>query len=158
MKRREFITLLNAAAVAVVTMPRVVAGQDYPSRSITLIVNFPPGGSTDAMARIIREPLSQALGQSIIIDNRGGAGGTAGAAAVANARPDGYTLLLSVSSALTTNRYLQRNFAISSTKASAPTQTLRLWLAYINRDNSISRRRMTKREPSTGPTSRSAAT
>jgi tripartite-type tricarboxylate transporter receptor subunit TctC len=113
MKRREFITLLSGAAVAavaVVTVPLVVAGQDYPSRSITLIVNFPPGGSTDAMARIIREPLSQALGQSITIDNRGGAGGTTGAAAVANAKADGYTLLLSVNSALTTNRYLQRNF------------------------------------------------
>src|SRR6516165_7907446 len=90
MKRREFITLLSGAAVAVVTVPLVVAGQDYPSRSITLIVNFPPGGSTDAMARIIREPLSQALGQSITIDNRGGAGGTTGAAAVANAKADGY--------------------------------------------------------------------
>ena len=64
MKRREFITLLSGAAVAVVTVPLAVAGQDYPSRSITLIVNFPPGGSTDAMARIIREPLSQALGQT----------------------------------------------------------------------------------------------
>jgi tripartite-type tricarboxylate transporter receptor subunit TctC len=120
MKRREFITLLSAAAVAVVTVPLVVAGQDYPSRSITLIVNFPPGGSTDAMARIIREPLSQALGQSIIIDNRGGAGGTTGAAAVANARSDGYTLLLSVNSALTTNRYLQRNFPFDPKTAFAP--------------------------------------
>src|SRR6516225_11008818 len=91
MKRREFITLIGGAAVAVVTIsPVVAAGQDYPSRSITLIVNFPPGGSTDAMARIIREPLSQALGQSITIDNRGGAGGTTGAAAVANAKADGY--------------------------------------------------------------------
>src|SRR5260370_26963753 len=82
MKRREFITLLSGAAVAVVTVPLVVAGQDYPNRSVTLIVNFPPGGSTDAMARIIREPLSQALGQSIIIDNRGGAGGATRGAAV----------------------------------------------------------------------------
>ena len=119
MKRREFITLLSAA-VAVVAVPRVVAGQDYPSRSITLIVNFPPGGSTDAMARIIREPLSQALGQNIIIDNRGGAGGTTGAAAVANAKPDGYTLLLSVNSALTTNRYLQKNFPFDPKTAFAP--------------------------------------
>src|SRR5260370_6260541 len=77
MKRREFITLLSGAAVAVVTVPLVVAGQDYPNRSVTLIVNFPPGGSTDAMARIIREPLTQALGQSIIIDNRGGGRGAA---------------------------------------------------------------------------------
>src|SRR5262245_59906234 len=90
--------------------PFVAAAQDSPNRAIPLLVNFPPGGSTDAMARIIREPLSQALGQNIIIDNRGGAGGTTGAAAVANAKPDGYTLLLSVNSALTTNRYLQKNF------------------------------------------------
>src|SRR5499427_5490764 len=120
LKRRKFITLLGGAAVAVVTTsPLVTAGQDYPSRSITLIVNFPPGGSTDATARIIREPLSQALGQSIIIDNRG-AGGTTGAAAVANAKPDGYTLLLSVNSALTTNRYLQKNFPFDPKTAFAP--------------------------------------
>src|SRR6267378_4985071 len=120
MKRREFITLLSGAAVAVVTVPLVVAGQDYPNRSVTLIVNFPPGGSTDAMARILREPLSQALGQNIVIDNRGGAGGTTGAAAVANARPDGYTLLLSVNSALTTNRFLQRNFPFDPKTAFTP--------------------------------------
>src|SRR5215472_8674765 len=120
-KRREFITLIGGAAVAVVTIsPVIAAGQDYPSRSITLIVNFPPGGSTDATARIIREPLSQALGQSIIIDNRGGAGGTTGAAAVANAKPDGYTLLLSVNSALTTNRYLQKKFPFEPKTAFAP--------------------------------------
>src|SRR6476661_10823616 len=120
MKRREFITLLSGAAVAVVTVPLVVAGQDYPNRSVTLIVNFPPGGSTDAMARIIREPLSQALGQNIVIDNRGGAGGTTGAAAVANARPDGYTLLFSVNAALTMNMYLQKSFPFDTLKAFAP--------------------------------------
>src|SRR5258708_35142713 len=91
MKRREFITLLSGAAVAVVTVPLVVAGQDYPNRSVTLIVNFPPGGSTDAMARIIREPLSQALGQSILIDNRGGAGGAARGAGGAEGRAPGPT-------------------------------------------------------------------
>jgi len=116
--RREFITLLGGAAAA--ATPLVAAAQDYPNRAITLIVNFPPGGSTDAMARIIREPLSQALGQNIIIDNRGGAGGTTGAAAVANAKPDGYTLLLSANSPLTTNRYLQRNFPFDPKTAFAP--------------------------------------
>src|SRR5262249_37627752 len=119
MRRRDFITLLGGAAAAAMP-PLVAAAQDYPNRAITLIVNFPPGGSTDAMARIIREPLSQALGQNIIIDNRGGAGGTTGAAAVANAKPDGYTLLLSVNSALTTNRYLQKNFPFDPKTAFAP--------------------------------------
>src|SRR6516165_11451539 len=107
MRRREFITLLGGAAAAAMP-PLVAAALDYPNRPITLIVNFPPGGSTDAMARILRQPLSQALGQPIIIDNRGGAGGTTGAVAAAAAKPDGYTLLLSVSSALTSNKYLQR--------------------------------------------------
>ena len=108
--RRAFITLLGGTAAAMVTAPLVAAGQDYPNRSVTLIVNFPPGGSTDAMARIIREPLSQGLGQSIIIDNRGGAGGTTGAAAVANAKPDGSTILLSVNSALTRTGTCKRTF------------------------------------------------
>jgi tripartite-type tricarboxylate transporter receptor subunit TctC len=118
MRRREFILLGGAVAAAM--PPFVAVAQDYPNRAIALIVNFPPGGSTDAMARIIREPLSQALGQNIIIDNRGSAGGTTGAAAVANAKPDGYTLLLSVNSALTTNRYLQKNFPFDPRTAFAP--------------------------------------
>jgi tripartite-type tricarboxylate transporter receptor subunit TctC len=117
MRRREFILALGAAVLIV---PRAASAQEYPNRAITLIVNFPPGGSTDAMARIIREPLSQALGQNIVIDNRGGAGGTTGAAAVANAKPDGYTLLLSVNSALTTNRFLQKNFPFDPKTAFAP--------------------------------------
>jgi tripartite-type tricarboxylate transporter receptor subunit TctC len=119
LKRRKFIALL-AGAVATMAPPSPALAQDYPNRTITLIVNFPPGGSTDAMARIVREPLSQTLGQTIVIDNRGGAGGTTGAAAAAAAKPDGYTLLLSVNSALTTNKYLQRNFPFDPKTAFAP--------------------------------------
>jgi tripartite-type tricarboxylate transporter receptor subunit TctC len=119
MRRREFIFALGSATAALAAPLRAEA-QDYPNRAVTLVVNFPPGGSTDAMARVLREPLSQALGQNIVIDNRGGAGGTTGAAAVANARPDGYTLLLSVNSALTTNRFLQKNFPFDPKTAFAP--------------------------------------
>jgi tripartite-type tricarboxylate transporter receptor subunit TctC len=118
MKLRKSIALLTAAFV--IAAAPCAAAQDYPSRPITLIANFPPGGSTDAMARILREPMSHALGQSIIIDNRAGAGGTTGAAAAAAAKPDGYTLLLSVNSALTTNKYLQKNFPFDPKTAFAP--------------------------------------
>jgi tripartite-type tricarboxylate transporter receptor subunit TctC len=119
MQRREFIFALGGAAAAI-TGAHAAAADDYPNRPITLVVNFPPGGSTDAMARILREPLSQGLGQSIVIDNRGGAGGTMGAAAAANAKPDGYTLLLSVNSSLITNKFLQKNFPFDPRTAFAP--------------------------------------
>jgi tripartite-type tricarboxylate transporter receptor subunit TctC len=67
---------------------------DYPSKSIRLIVPFAAGGAVGAVARVLSNPLSQSLGQSIVIDNRGGAGGIIGMDAVAKAQPDGYTLLL----------------------------------------------------------------
>ena len=68
-----------------------VEAQTYPSRSITLIVPFPPGGSTDAAARIMAERMRAALGQSVVIENVGGAGGSIGVGRVARAAPDGYT-------------------------------------------------------------------
>jgi tripartite-type tricarboxylate transporter receptor subunit TctC len=114
---RSVIAPASLAAAAALS-PAVA--QDYPNRPITMIVGFPPGGSTDAGARILQDPLSQALGQSIIIDNRGGAGGTLGAAAVANAKPDGYTLLFTVNASLTMNMYLQKNFPFNSKTAFAP--------------------------------------
>ena len=70
------------------------SAQDYPSKSIRLIVPFAAGGAVGAVARVLSTPLSASLGQSIVIDNRGGAGGIIGMDAVAKAQPDGYTLLL----------------------------------------------------------------
>jgi len=67
--------------------------QDYPSRAITVVVPFPPGGASDVVARIVTNQMSKVLGQSIIIENVSGAGGTVGSARVAAAAPDGYTLL-----------------------------------------------------------------
>ena len=66
--------------------------QPWPAKPIRLMVPFPPGGSTDIVARIVAQKLSERLGQSIVIENRGGAGGTLGTAVVAKAAPDGYTL------------------------------------------------------------------
>lgn len=68
---------------------------DYPNRPITLIVPFPPGGSTTVMARNVADKMAVALGQPIVVDNRGGAGGTIGTRIAAKAAPDGYTILLS---------------------------------------------------------------
>ena len=85
--------LLWAAMLALIGIGGAAA-QTYPSRPITIIAPFPPGGPSDALARILSGPLEVALGQPIVIENVGGAGGTIGAARVARAEPDGYTLLI----------------------------------------------------------------
>jgi len=70
----------------------------WPTKPITFVVPYPPGGGTDVIARIVQEPLSKQLGQPIVIENRGGAGGSIGTAAAAKAAPDGHTLLFTLSS------------------------------------------------------------
>jgi tripartite-type tricarboxylate transporter receptor subunit TctC len=89
------IGVCPAVVLAVVVAAGVapVRAQDYPSRSITMIVPFPAGGASDVVARIVGNQMSKILGQSIIIENVGGAGGTIGSARAAAAAPDGYTLL-----------------------------------------------------------------
>ncbi|HEV7602016.1 MAG TPA: tripartite tricarboxylate transporter substrate-binding protein, partial [Bradyrhizobium sp.] len=83
--------LLVALALTVVAGIAVAQAQTYPSRPITLVVPFPPGGSTDAAARIMAERMRASLGQPIVIENVGGAGGSIGVGRVARAAPDGYT-------------------------------------------------------------------
>src|SRR5712671_4990963 len=85
------LSILFAMALAATVVP--VRAQDYPSRPITVIVPFPPGGASDVVARIVTNEMSKTLGQSFIIENVGGAGGTLGSARAAAATPDGYTLL-----------------------------------------------------------------
>jgi len=86
------------AAIAAVFPCAVSAQSDYPNKPLRLIVPFPPGGSTDIIGRIVAQRLSEKLGQQIVVDNRGGAGGTIGTDAAAKASPDGYTLAVGTTS------------------------------------------------------------
>jgi len=95
MPRRTFaIAVAAAAALAAVLAGGIATAQNYPARPITMIVPFPPGGATDAIARILNERFRAAIGQTVIIENIGGAGGSIGTHRVVRAAPDGYTLNL----------------------------------------------------------------
>ena len=90
--------LLLAAAAAAIVHCAGAAAQAWPAKPPRVVVPFPPGGSTDIVARIVAQKLGERLGQSMVIENRGGAGGTLGAAQVAKATADGYTLLIASTS------------------------------------------------------------
>ncbi|SPA43318.1 conserved exported protein of unknown function [Cupriavidus taiwanensis] len=93
------------------------AATGYPSRPLRLVVPFPAGGPTDAMARLIGQHLSQQLGQPVVIDNRGGAGGTIATEAVAQAAPDGYTLFFSTTGTMAINSALYRSLKVDPLKS-----------------------------------------
>src|SRR5262245_9296661 len=96
--RRQFLHLA-AGAAALPFAPRVARAQAYPTRPVRIVVPFAAGGATDIIARLIGQWLSEHLGQQFVIENRPGAGSNIGTEAVAKAVPDGYTLLLTTSSA-----------------------------------------------------------
>jgi putative tricarboxylic transport membrane protein len=91
--RRQLLHLAVGAA-ALPAVSRIAGAQAYPSRAITLIVPFPPGGSTDVAARIVGDHMSRTLGQQLIVQNVSGAGGTTGSTRAMRADPDGYTILM----------------------------------------------------------------
>jgi tripartite-type tricarboxylate transporter receptor subunit TctC len=89
-------------------LPRADA-QDYPTRAVTIVVPFAPGGGTDVLARLLGQKLEERLGKTFIIENKGGAGTVIGANAVAKAAPDGYTLLMATSTPMAINVSLYKN-------------------------------------------------
>ena len=88
-----FFSAQAASTEPVLSLPKG-SGQDYPTKSVRFVVPFPPGGGTDALARIVGQYLSKALGQSMVLDNRPGAGANIGADIAAHSASDGYTLLM----------------------------------------------------------------
>ncbi len=89
-----FVAKIFGALLALASFAAPAAADDYPSRSIRLIIPFPPGGSNDVVGRIVASQLGRKLGQQIFVDNRGGAGGVVGTDVAAKSTPDGYTLLV----------------------------------------------------------------
>jgi tripartite-type tricarboxylate transporter receptor subunit TctC len=120
--RRQFLHLA-AGAAALPVVSRVARAQTYPSRPIRWIVGFTPGGSTDIIARLMGQWLSEQLGQSVIIENRPGAGSNIAAEAVVRAPPDGYTLLL-VGPANAVNATLYHNLNFNFIRDIAPVASI----------------------------------
>jgi len=100
------------------------AADGYPSRPIRIVTTYPPGGSTDVVARMLAQPLVERLGQQIVVDNRGGAGGIIGTEIVARAAPDGYTLLFGTSAGLSINPLIQRKLPYVVERDFAPVSLL----------------------------------
>ena len=100
MNRRH--VLRSAIAIALFGAATAAIADTYPTKPVTIVIPFPPGGTLDVVGRMLAQKLTEQMGQSFIVDNRPGAGGTIGASVVKNARPDGYTLLFSPSTFVST--------------------------------------------------------
>jgi tripartite-type tricarboxylate transporter receptor subunit TctC len=113
---------LKAAAVAAATFGICLGAfaEDYPSRQITLVVPYPPGGGVDAMARVVAEKLSGSLGQQVVVDNRAGGSGLVGTRSFIKSAPDGYTLFLGHTGSISINPSLYANAGFDPRKDFAP--------------------------------------
>ena len=115
--RKWIVAAIAAGVVASLTGARA---QSYPTRAITLIIPFAPGGSTSIVGRGIADKMSELLGEKVVVDNRPGAGGTVGTKAVAKSEPDGYTLVLGYTGTLAIGPSLYRNAGYDPRKDFAP--------------------------------------
>lgn len=130
LNRRSFVTSVTAMGLMPLAKPVFAAA--YPDHSIRMIVPYPPGGGTDAFARVVAPAMSEALGQQIFIDNRPGASSIIGATAVAHAPADGYTFLLGDMGTYATNRLLFKKISYDSFTDLAPvTLTARFGLLLV---------------------------
>lgn len=110
-QQRRFVWAIRCALVFAAFMPATGTAQSFPQKNIRFVVPFPPGGATDALARILAEPMSEAYGQPVVIDNRPGAGGNIAADLVARAPADGYTIIMvGISHAANLSLYSKLNY------------------------------------------------
>jgi tripartite-type tricarboxylate transporter receptor subunit TctC len=116
--------LLTLVLLVTPAFGELASAQTYPTKPVKVIVAFAPGGPADVMARLIAQRMPQILGQSLIIENRPGAGGTIGAKAAAESEPDGYTLLLGNTSTLVISPVVYQNIGYDPVKAFAPVAML----------------------------------
>ncbi|HVF64786.1 MAG TPA: tripartite tricarboxylate transporter substrate binding protein [Casimicrobiaceae bacterium] len=125
---RGFATLLLTAAFA---LAGPAIAQDWPGKPVRLVVNFPPGGAADVLARALGAQLSESLKQQFVIDNRPGANGNIGADAVAKAPADGYTLLMSSGGPVSINQHLYAKMPFDPEKDLAPVASVALVRVYL---------------------------
>ncbi|WP_210184674.1 tripartite tricarboxylate transporter substrate binding protein [Bradyrhizobium sp. LMTR 3] len=114
------VAIAFAAGLISTSLAQTSLVQTWPTQSIRLIVNFPAGGAADQLARLVGQPLSEAFGQSVVIENRGGAGGNLGGEFVARSAPDGYTLLMSSGGMVAINPHLYAKMPFDPAKDIIP--------------------------------------
>lgn len=119
-QRRRLTALALAGAFASLAAAPALAQSAYPDKPVRIVVPFVPGGPVDVMARVLGEQLSKSMGGAFVVDNRPGAGGNIGSAAVAKAPADGYTLLLATGSILTINEWIYPRLGFDPVKDLAP--------------------------------------
>jgi len=117
MHKASFSFVVAAAAALVIAGISAPRAQDaYPNHTVTMIIPFPPGGSSDVIGRVVAEGLRPVLGHPVVVDNRGGAGGSLGTAALAKSSPDGYTIGMGTASTLAINPAVYRNLGFDVRK------------------------------------------
>jgi tripartite-type tricarboxylate transporter receptor subunit TctC len=121
---RRFVASIAVAAVALVVAATGGSAQTYPNQQIRIIVPFAAGGGSDILARLIAEPLTRSLGQTIVVENKPGAGATIGADLVAKSAPDGYTWLFTTAGPQITNPFLMAKLPYDPFKDFAPVAML----------------------------------
>lgn len=116
--KQTFVRMAVGAMLALA--PALTAAQSYPSKAVKMVVPFAAGGTTDVVARLLAQKLTEAWGQSVIVENKAGAGGNIGADSVAKSPADGYTILMTSGSIVTANQYIYKNLTYDPSKDLVP--------------------------------------